>query len=371
MSHLSGRVPRVLGWAVLALSAIVLDAQESKSPAAEFTTRRETLLKKAADEHYKLGKIFFDKRMFEISHREFTRTIRLRPDHKDARIRLGYKQQTDGAWARDPKAKPEKENKPATYQLEEELKLTYEGKRVEMRKKVANDWSALGGFAEKNGLAAEATAAWRFAIRYNPDHSEARKKLGYLLEREVWVTAEESAQFKQLRSDVEKAPGGDEVKEETEVEKTLGIKLAKRATGRFRIQTVDGADRGARRLKLAEVARAEFLKLLEIPDDPPLVADRLEIIQLETQKQHLEYVEKLSPNEDKSLARQAGGDVSYQPPVTEGFKAAGNDPEESVIHDVIHIYLVHRGGTGAVIPWLYEGMSYTFTRRIMQQATVF
>jgi hypothetical protein len=132
----------------------------------------------AAAEHLKLAKDAQKAGLVEETASEAWAALRLVPDQAEAKalldavgpIRLG-------AWDEPTHAKF----------------VAWSKKRATVRKDLAKKLSAAGNAAEKAGNAEEAKRLWEFAVAEEPDHAEARKKLGQAKADPVgWVSKEEA-----------------------------------------------------------------------------------------------------------------------------------------------------------------------------------
>src|SRR6185436_7141865 len=138
-------------------------------------------------------------------------------NHAETRKRLGYVMK-DGDWEPNPDAEMESENKKKGDE-ETKLRQEYDKKAESMGKKIGRMWADTGNFCDKNKMTAEAQAAWKLAIEYDPMNTESRKKLGYTRVKDgPWLSKFETALRKRMVEGAAKAPGGAPAKEQTEVE---------------------------------------------------------------------------------------------------------------------------------------------------------
>ena len=116
--------------------------------------------------------------------------VSLDPDYAPARWHLGYVRAGD-QWVPNAEA--------ATEAQQDQRVTAYEHKRAQAKPTVA-DQQHLARWCQQRGLHDQARAHWVQLLELSPDHSEARRQLGFRRVGRDWVTAEawQKAQEKQI-----------------------------------------------------------------------------------------------------------------------------------------------------------------------------
>src|SRR5689334_4469645 len=162
-------------WMLVGFAAIVGQAgqEPTKPPADEYKEKLENVKKNLAEEHVKIGEYLNGVSMHRWARDEFRKAIGFIPDHAEARKKLGYKSK-EGEWEPDPDAALETENKKKNEEAAK-IKSEYDKRIQKLGQTVARMWADIGNFCEKNKMKAEAEAAFRLAIEYDPTNGESRK----------------------------------------------------------------------------------------------------------------------------------------------------------------------------------------------------
>ena len=304
--------------------------------------------------------------MHRWAREEFRKAIGFSPDHAEARKRLGYIKSA-GEWEPDPNAALETDNKKKGDAEELKVKKEYDSRIEKLGRTIGKMWGDTGNFCERSKMKAEAEAAWKKAIEYDPGNTDSRKKLLYTKQKDgPWLSKFEVGFRKELKDGLAKAPSGQPHKKETEVEADLGWKHEKRASNHFLIQ-VAGKDQEwlAQEVKHGEHAYAMFHKLFEVKED--LFQQPFNLIVVKDKASHEAYVDRYFTSSDaawKSMAKKSQGVGGFPRCQT----TLGERPElhDWVIHHTIEDLYGHLAG-GARI-WLREGLAYHFTKTMLGSA---
>lgn len=324
----------------------------------EWAGRWDRLVKKAAEEHYKLGDYLEISKMFKWARMEYEKALALNPEHERARKKL---------------EKIENNNRKTgdeALRVEEE----YLKRQEKMGKPLAKDFAELGDWAKKQGLTAEADRAYKKALEYDPDNAKARQALGHTKDKDRWISPWEKQMQADFKDGIAKAPQGEEVKESTAIEQGLNQKHNKRKSSRFLAESPHlTSAQLARCVQMAEHAVAMYKKLFTMSEDPiPQEKYPMNHILLKTKEQHAAYIDKFDnrPATEKKQVKEMVGTSDADPPMGECWQ--GEHPEsfvhDFVVHTTVHALSMwhHRGDR----PWLTEGMAYYFTRLMNNTAQV-
>jgi tetratricopeptide (TPR) repeat protein len=340
--------------------------QETKPPADEYKERLAKMQEGLAEEHYKIGEYLYGTAMHRWARDEYRKAIAISPDHEGARKRLGYVKK-DAEWEIDPDASVEIENK---KKAEEAAKVKVElDKRIEkLGKTMARQWVDLGTFCEKASLKAEAEAAWKMAVEFDPLQGDARRKLGYVRQGKEgpWLSKFEAALRKQMKEGIAKAPVGQPMKEETDVEKDMGWKHEKRKSDHFIIE-VQGKNQDwlKEEIKHGEHAYAMFHKLFDQKEE--LFQQPYDMIFVLDKAAHEKYVDKYHH-----------GDATHREFVKKKCGGMGGYPRQEFIlggSSNVHDFVIHHTAQDLVSAlagqrrhWILEGMAYHFTKVMLGTA---
>jgi tetratricopeptide (TPR) repeat protein len=337
------------------------------SPADEYKTRLARINEALADEHFKVGEYLAGVSMFRWAREEYRKAIGFSMDHEESRKRLGYVKK-EGDWAPDPDASLESENKKKGDE-QDKVKKEYDTRIDRLGKNVGRMWAELGGFCEKNKMTAEAQAAWKKAIEYDPMNGDSRRKLGYARQGKSgpWLSKFESAFRKQAKEGIAKSPGGAGDKTRTTVESDMGWTHEKRKSPHFLIEAAKDQEWLAKHVKHGEHAYALFHKLFDVKDE--LFQQPYNIVIVKDKAQHEAYVDKYHQGDStrREFSKKMKGTGGF--PQTE--VTLGNDPDlhEFVVHMTTQRCSEHL--TGGSRPWLHEGLAYHFSMQVIGKGGTF
>jgi hypothetical protein len=351
--------------AVAALFAPVVQDPPAKPPAEEYKDRVAKIKANLADEHYKLGEYLSGVSMHRWARDEYRKSVGFAVDHQDARKRLGYMRK-DGEWEPDPDAALETENKKKGTEGDK-IRMEYDKKVQKLGQTMAKQWSDVGNFCDKNKMKAEAEAAWKLAIEYDPLNSESRKKLGYTRTKDgPWLSKFEVAFRKQVKDGLAKAPSGAPHKEETQVEKDLGWRHEKRSSTHFIVEVQGkGQDWLKEEVKHGEHAFALFHKLFDLKEE--LWSQKFDIVLVKDRSAHEIYVDKYYQGDAvrRQWAKDKTGGIGGFP-ISERILDDHPDVHDYMVHQTAQNLSEHMVGGNRI--WLHEGMAYHFTVLMMGTA---
>lgn len=351
--------------AVLALASIA--CAEDADPAAEYAKKWQALAQKTAKEHVALAKHCWSRKLHEVALAENKRAAELDPTNADAQKGIGRKLE-NGAWVDDPKAALKKKNEGSDADIER-AKAEYDKKLKAASTKIVKDFEALADWAAKAKLDEQAKETWRRLLDYDAEHAKARAALGYEKQDGRWVPPEDVAKRNEGKKKVAGADEGEEVKEESEIEKDLGLKLIKRRSKHFYFQGVFTEAEMKELIKTAEGSRAAFLETFELDDEQ--CSEPVDGLYLKTKEEHIRFIDS-APGMDEAKRksyRDTGGFMTYSPRFTEAFQGGGDFHymKDVCCHDVIHQCFSMWAGVDANA-WLDEGLCYWFTDRLLKSA---
>ena len=352
-------------FTLLGIAAIVgIAAQDppAKPPAEDYKDRMAKIKETLAEEHYKVGEYLFGVSMHRWARDEFRKSIGFSPDHAEARKRLGYVKK-EGDWEPDPDAKLETENKKKGEE-EAKLKGEYDKRVARLGSTIAKQWADLGNFCDKNKMKAEAEAAWKLAIEYDPLNNDSRKKLGYVRQGKdgPWLSKFEAEWRKQAKAGIAKAPPGAPQKEETRVEADLGWKHEKRKSPHFLIEVAGHNQEWlTQAVKHGEHCYAMFHKLFNQTED--LFQQPLNIVIVKGKNEHEQYIDKYDQGDaaSKAFSKKMGGQFGF--PQSEIVQGDRKDLHEPIVHVTAQFLSTHL--TGGSRPWVHEGIAFHFGYQIM------
>ncbi|HKS17345.1 MAG TPA: hypothetical protein VJU16_08535 [Planctomycetota bacterium] len=344
---------------------LMVQAQDpAKPPAEDYKERLARIQAALAEEHFKIGDYLAVAAMHRWARDEYRKTIALAPDHEAARKKLGYVKK-DAEWEIDPDAAVEIENKKKAEEATK-VKLEYDKRVEKLGKTMARQWADLGSFCEKNQLKAEAEAAYKMAIEYDPLQSDARKKLGYVRQKDgPWLSKFEASIRKLMKEGLAKAPVGQPSKDETTVEKDMGWKHEKRKSDHFLIE-VQGQNQDwlKEEIKHGEHAYAVFHKLFDQKED--LFQQPYNMVIVRDRSAHESYIDKYyqGDQQHKEFAKKSAGINGY--PQAECILGNRPNVHDWVVHMTAQILIDHM--VGGRRHWMTEGMAYHFTKNILGTA---
>jgi hypothetical protein len=353
---------------MLALLGVLIFGQAQdkpeKPPAEEYQDRLARIKEALASEHFGVGEYLAGMGMHRWARDEYRKALSFNANHAETRKRLGYVMK-DGEWEPDQDAAMETENK---KKGDDEVKARqdYDKKAEALGKKIGRMWGDTGNFCDRNKMKAEAEAAWRLAIEYDPMNSESRKKLGFTRQKDgPWLSPFEVKIRKEFKEGIAKAPGGSPSKEQTEVEADLGWKHEKRKSKNFLIQAPKEQDWLMAEIKHAEHAYAMFHKVFNQKED--LFQTPFLMVVAPDKAAHERYVDRYFQGGDstyREFAKKATGWGGYP----RGETTLGNRPDlhDWVVHSAAEDLFAHL--VGGRRPWMREGVAYHFTKSMLSTA---
>ncbi|MBI2921887.1 MAG: hypothetical protein HYY18_12445 [Planctomycetes bacterium] len=363
---------RIRSLAVLALAASCVSAETPLDPQTEWPKKRDALYQKAGREHAAIAKWAASKKLFNEAHPEWAQAAELDPTNAEAQKALGRKLE-NGAWVDDPKNPPKKgAEAPAASVpgLLEEL----DKKRREAGKKLSKDFLVLADWAQKAGLRPESIELWRRVVdRYDPASEKARLGLGHVKQGDVWVPPDDVARRDAAAGRLKDAPRGEAVAGKSEVEQALGVSHAKRRSKHFFVEGPWTDAQIAELVQVAETSREIFLEMFDRDaDDFP---DEIHAMIYKDNETYARYVQAdpAIGKEWKKAYAAAGGYPVLSPPAFAGFQGP-KDWEyvrDFVSHMTVHVLFCQLYAVFPYPAWLYEGISYWVTDRLLHSAKLY
>ncbi|MEK7468230.1 MAG: hypothetical protein AAB074_12520 [Planctomycetota bacterium] len=357
---------------LLAMFATRALAETPADPKTEWPKKLEILGQKAAKEHAAIGKWATSKKLHNEAFPEYARAAELDPNNADAQKGLGKKLE-DGAWVSDPKSPPKKGSEAPGADVPGLLE-EIEKKRAEAAKKLAKDFTTLAEWAQKNGLKQEAAGLWQQIVdRYDSESEKAHLGLAHVKEGDMWVPPEDIAKREAGAKKLKDAPKGEAVTEKSEVETALGVSHSKRRSTHFLIEGPYTDAQIAELVQVAEAARSLFLEMIDggAEDFPSIIHARV----FKEQETYGRYV-KVDPairEQDKKAYSAAAGYPVLGPLGFAGWQG-GKDWDyvrDLVAHMSVHILFCQHFARFPYPAWLYEGISYWVTDRMLKTAKVY
>ncbi|KAF0242316.1 MAG: hypothetical protein FD180_3973 [Planctomycetota bacterium] len=356
---------------LLVLLAIPALAETPPDPKVEWPKKWEALAQKAAKEHAAIGKWASSKKLFNEAFPEYMRAAELDPNNAEAQKGLGKKLE-DGAWVADPKSPPKKGSEAPGADVPGLLE-EIEKKRAEAAKKLSKDFTTLADWAQKNGLKDEAVGLWRQIVdRYDPASEKAHLGLGHSKEGDKWVPPEDVAKREAAAKKLKEAPKGDPVSEKSDVEKSLGVSHSKRRSTHFFIEGPYSDDQIAELVQVAEAARGLFLEMIDGGAED--FAGSTHVTVFKEQEPYGRYVkvDQAIREQDKKAYAAAAGYPSLNPLSFAGWQGEKNWDyvRDFTAHMTVHVLFCQYYGF-PYPAWLYEGISYWVTDRMLKTAKIY
>jgi hypothetical protein len=334
------------------LLALVQDAGQ------EWTDRWGKLLKKAAEEHSKLGDYLDGARMHKWARLEFEMAAELNPENEHARKKLQGGETENKKTGDDAK------------KVDEE----YRKRKQKTSKQLSSSFTELAEWAKSQGLNAEAQLAYGRALDYDADNAKAREALGFVKEKDKWISPWEKSIKAEFKDGSARATQGAEDAAPTPVEKSVGATHARRKTPQFLAESPHLTQvQLSRCIQLAEHSVAMYQKLFNLSASPiPTAKWPMNHILLKTKEQHEAFIDKYDnrSEEIKKAVKNMAASTNSDPPRGECWQGPRPDlfVYDFVIHSTVHaLSSWHIKGARA---WLREGMAYYFTRLMNDSAAV-
>ena len=354
-------------WALaLALAGLLPGFQGT--PQDEYKSKLAALSKSTAAKHFSIADYLAGASMYIWAREQLYKTIEFDPDHEGARKKLGYKKNDQGEWESDPNAKQEFGNKKKGEDAER-IRKQYVDRLDSAGRDLSRQWGDLALFCKKNGMAAEASAAFMKSLEYDPANATARKELGYEKDAKgVWMSKSERELRKEMKDGIPKAANGGPSTTDTETEKGLALKMKKRESEHFFFESPHLKDEQLALLaQHGEHAYAMFQKLFAQQD--LFRGQKLGFVALKDKAQHTSYVNAFYKSPDPArmkLALDARATGGF--PRCEIYQETAPDAllQDWVIHSSIEAML--RFWCGERYCWILEGMALHFTRLMKESA---
>ncbi len=357
-------------FVLMALAAAAAAGRaESSDPAARFQKRREEAEKNVAESHASLGTYTYREGLLAIARHEFLRAVELDPANAEAQGGLGRKLE-QGKWVDDPRWPV---NLATDLQSDRSLDALarYRAKRRVAAQEAAIEYEDLADFAADAHLDLEARAMWEAVLRYSPNHSRARTKLGWRKYAGEFVPGAEADAREAMNSRVAETPGGKVVSDPSDVEQKMEATFAKRRNAHFQFegQFTDGEIRAL--VRTAEVTRELFIEAFRLPaETEPAFLNGVFLRFEGDQRRFLEKVTGAG-----KLGLETAGEFSTWEGSNPDLFAAwmGERPFDSLRDETVHVVTRYafRGLTRMekTPAWLDEGLCAWFGDRVLGTAT--
>ncbi|MBI2924068.1 MAG: hypothetical protein HYY18_23670 [Planctomycetes bacterium] len=361
-----------IGAAVFGFLAMGVFAQTPPDPKVEWPKKWDALSKKVAREHITLAKFGLSKKLFEVAFKEYTRAAALDGENAEAQKGLGRKLE-NGVWVDDPAAKVKKLNEGPVADQQVPL-AEYESKKKAATDKAMKEFEGLADWCEKNGLKDEAKQVWKTVLDgYNADHERARLAHGWIRDNGRWVSPEDVAKREAGAKKVAGASEGEPVTAQSDVEQRTGWKLVKRKSDHFYLEGNYSDAEMIELVKACEAARSAFLETFEL--DVNAFPSPIHGIFLHTQQEYELYVDKdpAIPERDKKSYKAFAGYPTYRPMSFVGWQGGREFAymKDYGTHETIHLMFWQWAGLKEIPAWIFEGLAYWFTDRLLKTALAF
>ncbi len=319
-----------------------------------------------------IGKSLQSAKMYKWARDEFLTAIKLDPDCKLARQKLGYTDGPDG-WEFDPTVKLKLSNQ-KTGKDAAKARERWEKKRVSTGKKYSKKFVSLAAWCKKNGMEAEARKHYRQAVEYDPSSKKAREALGYEKRgKSGWISPFEKDLRKRAAEGIMKAPKGSSLGEQTEAEKGMGMKFIKLKSDHFIVESPHMSKSNLE--DLVQHAEHAYALWHHVFGQENLFGDsNIEYCVLKDKAQHESFVDRFHTGapDRKALAKRSAGMGTGT--IQECYQAGRGQPslQDYVIHYTVQSlqgrFAVGQPSSGHNPIWLTEGTALYFTKLMKETA---
>lgn len=352
---------RILACLVLALPLLAED-----DPKVSFQKRWDGLLKKDAQERMARGDHAAEKKLFRLARQEYQDALLGDPDNAKSRKFLGYVKFA-GAWTRDRKVVVKTADDAAANQWEALIKA-FRAKFDSRGRALSADFVRVGDWCRSVELAEEADRAYRRAVAWDGTNADARKWLGHEKEGENWLSKAALAERNALRERVAAAPKGEPWDPpETRLEKAVGVKMTKLLSDHFEAYAAYDADQLSKAIQVGEVAYAECVKRLGLPEEARILPGRITLAIVDTAAQHAACVDLFfsDPREREQL-KGLGGTVGRGMIEHRGTANVG----QRVAHNAAHVVVRESCGEMKKV-WLAEALANLVTAELFDKSEIY
>jgi hypothetical protein len=334
---------------------IILFSQVNKKE-KEFKRKHERLIKKIAQEYFKLGRFSYGKRCYAHAKRDLQKAISLNPNHSGAKRLLK-------TMRRGKKEKDELKEPRYT-----KFRIQYTERLVKLERDAAKGYDTLINWVEKNKLTHRLPDLYDKILLYDPEHEKANRYYGRKPLKEI---------LQELSGGLKEAYVGTNVTQlKSEVERVLDLLMQKRGCKKTRFgsggiwmeSSYHKQDELKELLKIAEHTNTMFHYLLRLED--PLIRWKTSYYFFDQQKHHNLYVDKylssLPVSQRAIIKNHKGGCYRAISPIwAEIFKHGRKEQtiKDQVIHYTVHILIDNI--LGKDIPWIDEGLSFFFSMNMI------
>ncbi len=304
---------------------------------------------------------------FQFAKEEAAFALRYDPNQKDAREYLGYVKKGKKGWVLDPdlaaKVKPQNMKNAKESQKSFDKKVAkWKEKRAKVRAYIAKKYVQLGKQCGKAGHAEQATKAYERALLLDPQCDGARIGLGYKKVGQLWLTQ------KKIEA-INRATVGQWIKEESRLEKALGVPLHKMQSPHFRVEDDAAREALPDAIKGLEVLYVYYLTDFSMDPTLDLLEGRkLEFCVVSKKPTWERWVDEISGFHDKPWLKDSSKYLNYTDFASGTLRvetAEHVDTRDPLLHNAAHLlnHLVWRTKNHA---WLDEGLVYYFTVKVQE-----
>ncbi|MBK8206528.1 MAG: hypothetical protein IPK87_06975 [Planctomycetes bacterium] len=337
-------------------------AHVNAQPAYDLDAQRAKLWDFFADKHTEVGDEYKKVQLFEDARQQYLRAIELMPDHGKARRGLGMKKKGD-AWV-DDEPMPEKSPLKPSEKIEarkkpDELKAKNFEKCADRARKQVQAATSAGDTRAARILASD-------VLTYAPDDAAARKLRGHEKLGEDWMPGFAKKWREEGTAHVAKGTFGDEVTEEDEQAKEIGVKFTRRASKWLMARTTYDDTRAKLMHRNGEAAITRAMELLGV--EAPFGTHRYTITHFQSVAEYdamLEKVLKLTGDE-LAFGKKLAGHGQSKP---WGFLCRSNSDagaDDMIANTIaINVMNTNRRNGRLTQPWVETGFSYLITSQTL------
>jgi tetratricopeptide (TPR) repeat protein len=339
---------------------------KEKKPSELFADKEKKFRRAIAAKYVELGETCEKLKFYRFAREAYNEALEYETNNRAAREALGYVRKS-GKWVVSPvesKKLPE-ENKRTEGQSDrdfEKLQKEYERAKEKAGQYAAKKYAGLGRWCEKEGLTDQAKKAWQRALTLDTDNEVARKGLGYKKVNGEWLTD------KQIQARKE-AKEGKVVKDSSQYESQLGVRLNKMESAHFRIETVFAHETCGEYVKACETCYAYFLRDVGDSPETQVWPGRAFFLVLEYKDQWNRYVDKFVHGgpKQKELTKKCVGQHNSGNVHAARYLGESDDAlsaKDGLVHTTAHFLVFHHFNIQKEA-WLQEGFAYYYTIKVL------
>lgn len=293
-----------------------------------------------------------------------TRTLDFDPDHKGAREMLEFEKKGK-RWVLDEEARAKaqlmntKNSKESQASYDKRVEAWQE-KRKAVDEFLAAKYVQVGKACAAKGYDDQATKAFERALHLDGSNEDARKGMGYQKVGLVWLTPKQQAAIKA-------ALKGEVVKEESRLEKGLGVKLHKVESPHFRVEDDSFPEALPDTIHALEALYCYYLADIGLdPTTDVFDGNKIEFCVLSEQKPWEAWVDQFSNSADKPWTKENStyrGYLSWVAGVKRVETAEHIDTRDPLLNHAAH-FLGQQIWKAKRHAWLDEALAYYYTVKV-------